>query len=58
MDGRLFAAADAAGAVLLYARLPHKGALPLKWDLVGKFKGHHGALLRQLGLCIMHSARA
>lgn len=42
-DGRLFAVADAAGSVLLYGHLPHKGALPLKWDLVGKFKAHHGA---------------
>lgn len=40
-DGRFVACADAVGQVLLYGFLPHKGAY-FKWDLVGKFKAHHG----------------
>lgn len=40
-DGRFVACADAVGQVLLYGFLPHKGAY-FRWDLVGKFKAHHG----------------
>ena len=48
-DGRFAACADAAGQVLLYGYLPHKGTY-LKWDLVGKFKAHHSESLT--GVCV------
>jgi hypothetical protein len=35
------AAADEANQVLLYGFLPYKGTF-LKWDLVGKYRAHHG----------------
>ncbi|KAF8067275.1 CFAP251 [Scenedesmus sp. PABB004] len=42
-SGRLVAAADGAGQVLLYGLLPHRGLL--RWELVGRYHAHHAPVV-------------
>eukprot|EP00878_Enallax_costatus_P028053 GHUV01030257.1.p1 GENE.GHUV01030257.1~~GHUV01030257.1.p1 ORF type:complete len:640 (+),score=169.39 GHUV01030257.1:876-2795(+) len=43
-SGQYIAAADGSGQVILYGYLPYKGSF-LRWDLVGRYKAHHDAVV-------------
>lgn len=47
-SGRLLAAADVGGCVLLLALVQYKGTAHLKWECVGRVKAHLGEV-RALG---------